>query len=29
MTWTPGDDQIVVQRAPAPGAAGGAYRAFG
>ena len=29
MTWSPGADQIAVQRAPAPGAAGGAYRAFG
>jgi NADH-quinone oxidoreductase subunit I len=29
MSWSPGEDQIVVQRAPAPGAAGGAYRAFG
>ena len=28
-SWSPGDDQIAVQRAPAPGAAGGAYRAFG
>jgi NADH-quinone oxidoreductase subunit I len=27
--WSPGDDQITVQRAPAPGAAGGVYRAFG
>ena len=27
--WSPQADQIVVQRAPAPGAAGGAYRAFG
>ncbi|HEY5197980.1 MAG TPA: NADH-quinone oxidoreductase subunit NuoI [Solirubrobacteraceae bacterium] len=27
--WSPGDDQITVQRAPAPGAAGGLYRAFG
>ncbi len=26
--WTPGDDQILVQRAPKPGV-GGAYRAFG
>jgi NADH-quinone oxidoreductase subunit I len=29
VSWSPGEDQIVVQRAPAPGAAGGAYRAFG
>ena len=29
MSWTPGEDQIVVQRAPEPGAAGGTYRAFG
>jgi NADH-quinone oxidoreductase subunit I len=29
MSWTPGDDQIAVQRPPAAGAAGGAYRAFG
>jgi len=29
MSWSPGEDQIIVQRAPAPGAAGGAYRAFG
>ena len=29
MRWSPGEDQIVVTRAPAPGAAGGAYRAFG
>jgi NADH-quinone oxidoreductase subunit I len=29
LTWSPGEDQIAVQRAPAPGAAGGAYRAFG
>jgi NADH-quinone oxidoreductase subunit I len=29
MSWTPGADQIAVQRPPAPGAAGGAYRAFG
>ena len=30
MPWTPGDDVIeVVQRAPQPGGAGGAYRAFG
>ena len=29
MSWSPGEDQIVVQRPPAPGAAGGAYRAFG
>ena len=29
MTWTPGEDQIAVQRAPEPGAAGGTYRAFG
>jgi NADH-quinone oxidoreductase subunit I len=29
MSWTPGADQIVVQRAPEPGAAGGTYRAFG
>jgi NADH-quinone oxidoreductase subunit I len=27
--WTPGDDQITVQRAPAPGGGGGLYRAFG
>jgi NADH-quinone oxidoreductase subunit I len=27
--WTPGDDQITVLRAPAPGAAGGIYRTFG
>jgi NADH-quinone oxidoreductase subunit I len=27
--WSPGDDQIEVQRAPEPGGAGGAYRAFG
>jgi NADH-quinone oxidoreductase subunit I len=29
MTWSPGEDQITVQRAPEPGAAGGTYRAFG
>ncbi|HEY7968271.1 MAG TPA: NADH-quinone oxidoreductase subunit NuoI [Solirubrobacteraceae bacterium] len=29
MSWSPGDDQIVVQRAPDAGGAGGAYRAFG
>jgi NADH-quinone oxidoreductase subunit I len=29
MAWNPGDDVIAVQRAPAPGAARGAYRAFG
>ena len=29
MSWSPGEDQITVQRAPAPGAAGGTYRAFG
>ena len=29
MTWSPGEDQIAVQRAPAAGAAGGTYRAFG
>ena len=29
MSWTPGEDQIAVQRAPEPGAAGGTYRAFG
>ena len=29
MSWTPGADQIIVVRPPAPGAAGGAYRAFG
>jgi NADH-quinone oxidoreductase subunit I len=29
MPWHPGDDAIVVQRAPQPGGAGGAYRAFG
>ena len=29
MTWNPGDDMLVVQRAPQPGAAGGTYRAFG
>jgi NADH-quinone oxidoreductase subunit I len=29
MTWSPGEDQIAVQRAPEPGAAGGTYRAFG
>jgi NADH-quinone oxidoreductase subunit I len=29
VSWSPGEHQIVVQRAPAPGAAGGAYRAFG
>jgi NADH-quinone oxidoreductase subunit I len=29
MTWNPGEDAIAVQRSPAPGAAGGAYRAFG
>ena len=28
-TWTPGDEMLVVQRAPQPGAAGGTYRAFG
>ena len=27
--WDPGEDQIEVQRAPEPGGAGGAYRAFG
>ena len=27
--WTPGEDQITVQRAAAPGGAGGLYRAFG
>jgi NADH-quinone oxidoreductase subunit I len=27
--WDPGDDAITVQRAPHPGGAGGAYRAFG
>jgi NADH-quinone oxidoreductase subunit I len=29
MTWSPGDDVIEVVRAPQPGGAGGAYRAFG
>jgi NADH-quinone oxidoreductase subunit I len=29
MSWSPGEDQIAVQRAPEPGAAGGTYRAFG
>ena len=29
MTWNPGEDVVVVQRAPQPGAAGGTYRAFG
>jgi NADH-quinone oxidoreductase subunit I len=29
MTWSPGSEQIVVVRPPAPGAAGGTYRAFG
>ena len=29
MSWSPGEDQIAVQRAPAPSAAGGTYRAFG
>jgi NADH-quinone oxidoreductase subunit I len=29
MPWNPGDDVIAVQRAPQPGGAGGAYRAFG
>jgi NADH-quinone oxidoreductase subunit I len=29
VTWSPGEDQIAVQRAPEPGAAGGTYRAFG
>jgi NADH-quinone oxidoreductase subunit I len=29
VSWSPGDDQIVVQRAPDAGGAGGAYRAFG
>ena len=29
MPWHPGDDAIAVQRAPQPGGAGGAYRAFG
>ena len=29
MPWNPGDDAITVQRAPQPGGAGGAYRAFG
>ncbi len=29
MPWHPGDDMVVVQRAPQPGGAGGAYRAFG
>ena len=27
--WDPGDDAVTVQRAPQPGGAGGAYRAFG
>ncbi|MEA2181638.1 MAG: NADH-quinone oxidoreductase subunit, partial [Solirubrobacteraceae bacterium] len=27
--WIPADDTLVVQRAPQPGGAGGAYRAFG
>jgi NADH-quinone oxidoreductase subunit I len=29
MSWSPGDDVIAVQRAPAPGAAASTYRAFG
>jgi NADH-quinone oxidoreductase subunit I len=29
MAWTPGADQIAVQRAPEAGAASGTYRAFG
>ena len=29
MPWSPGEDVIAVQRAPEPGGAGGAYRAFG
>jgi NADH-quinone oxidoreductase subunit I len=29
MSWTPGDDVIAVQRAPARGAAASTYRAFG
>ena len=29
MTYNPGDDIIEVIRSPAPGAAAGAYRAFG
>jgi NADH-quinone oxidoreductase subunit I len=29
MTWDPGEDVIEVVRAPAPGRARGAYRAFG
>src|SRR5579872_5659330 len=29
MGWSPGADQIEVQRPPEAGAAGGAYRAFG
>src|SRR5258708_3680572 len=29
MAWNPGADAISVQRAPEPGGAGGAYRAFG
>jgi NADH-quinone oxidoreductase subunit I len=29
MTWNPGDDAIEVLRTPEPGAARGAYRAFG
>ncbi|GAC1438966.1 MAG: NADH-quinone oxidoreductase subunit NuoI [Solirubrobacteraceae bacterium] len=29
MPWSPGEDQIVVQNAPEPGGAGGAYRVFG
>jgi NADH-quinone oxidoreductase subunit I len=28
-SWSPPDDEIVVVTAPAPGGAGGAYRAFG
>jgi NADH-quinone oxidoreductase subunit I len=27
--WNPGEDQLIVKRAPEPGGAGGAYRAFG
>ena len=29
MTWNPGDDMLVVRRAPQPGTASGTYRAFG